>query len=66
MQIITEVLEKLDLNIEIISGDEEARLTFLGTVYPLKENEYCTVLDIGGGSTEIICGTTTNSILRKV
>ena len=65
MQIITEVLEKLDLNIEIISGDEEARLTFLGTVYPLKENEYCTVLDIGGGSTEIICGTNDKFHFKK-
>jgi exopolyphosphatase/guanosine-5'-triphosphate,3'-diphosphate pyrophosphatase len=57
MQIISQVLDKLKLNIEIISGDEEARLTFLGTTYPLKENESCTVIDIGGGSTEIICGT---------
>jgi len=64
-QIISEVLEKLNLNIEIISGDEEARLTFLGTTYPFKDNKDCTVIDIGGGSTEIICGTNSKFHFKK-
>lgn len=43
--------------IEIIAGREEARLIFLGvanTVY--KEDEQRLVVDIGGGSTELIIG----------
>ncbi|MBS1537553.1 MAG: Ppx/GppA family phosphatase [Bacteroidetes bacterium] len=48
--------------IEIISGDEEARLCFIGTV----ENDTpTTVLDIGGGSTEIISGYGNEIVFRK-
>jgi exopolyphosphatase/guanosine-5'-triphosphate,3'-diphosphate pyrophosphatase len=65
MHIISEVLEKYKLNIEIISGDEEARLTFLGTVYPTEKNQFCTVIDIGGGSTEIIYGTNNDFHFKK-
>lgn len=49
------VLENtIQSKIKIISGEEEARLSFLGTV----ENELpASVIDIGGGSTEVISGT---------
>lgn len=39
--------------IEVISGEEEARLCFIGNV---ENDEPTTILDIGGGSTEIISG----------
>jgi len=65
MQIISEVSDKYKLNIEIISGDEEARLTFIGTVFPLEKDQFCTVIDIGGGSTEIIYGTNDNFHFKK-
>jgi exopolyphosphatase/guanosine-5'-triphosphate,3'-diphosphate pyrophosphatase len=42
----------IDAEIETISGFEEARLSFLGTVE--NEDETAVVIDIGGGSTEII------------
>lgn len=43
--------------IEIISGIEEARLIYLGTTYAIsRPNERRIVVDIGGGSTEIIVG----------
>ncbi|MGM0564968.1 MAG: exopolyphosphatase [Pseudomonadota bacterium] len=44
--------------IDIISGREEARLIYLGTTYstvPVEGNQL--VIDIGGGSTELILGT---------
>jgi exopolyphosphatase / guanosine-5'-triphosphate,3'-diphosphate pyrophosphatase len=43
--------------IDIISGAEEARLTFFGVAHELpRSNEPRLVIDIGGGSTEFIVG----------
>ncbi len=51
------VKSKLNFEINIIDGDNEARLSFLGTVYPYLSNPLSKiVIDIGGGSTEIIYG----------
>lgn len=47
----------LDNKIEVISGVEEARLVYHGAVYSLAElGKQRIVIDIGGGSTEIIVG----------
>ena len=50
------VKDKLSLEIKTISGDEEGRLTFLGSAFPFLAGELKAVIDIGGGSTEIIFG----------
>ena len=51
------VKDKLDLSIEIISGEEEAQLSFLAVVMDLKDSkESIFVVDVGGGSTEFILG----------
>lgn len=42
--------------IEIISGDEEAHLVFLGASIANKDAHNTLVIDIGGGSTEIVLG----------
>lgn len=49
--------EKLNLSIEVISGEEEAQLSFLAVVKDLKEvKKLILVVDVGGGSTEFILG----------
>ncbi len=51
------IKEKLNLSIEVISGEEEAQLSFLAVVRDLKESKKSTlVIDVGGGSTEFIYG----------
>ena len=42
--------------IEIISGEEEGRLIYMGVASTLSSNERRLVIDIGGGSTELIIG----------
>lgn len=62
--------EKLSLEIHVLSGKEEAELTYLGAVseyLPGTDSGNYAVLDIGGGSTEIVIGsgvrvTSSNSI----
>jgi exopolyphosphatase / guanosine-5'-triphosphate,3'-diphosphate pyrophosphatase len=41
---------------EVLSGDEEARLSFLGATAELSDGAPYLVLDIGGGSTEFVVG----------
>ncbi|WP_210396534.1 exopolyphosphatase [Motiliproteus sediminis] len=49
--------ELLGVPIEVISGREEARLIYLGVAHALADDvERRLVLDIGGGSTELIIG----------
>ena len=51
------VKEKLNLSIEVISGEEEAQLSFLAVAKDLNETEKpILVVDVGGGSTEFILG----------
>ena len=42
---------------ELITGEEEAGLTFLGATAGLDEPAPYLVFDVGGGSTEFIVGT---------
>ena len=42
---------------ELLTGEEEARATFLGALSDLQETGPFLVVDIGGGSTELILGT---------
>ena len=52
-----ELLEVLGQAVEVLSGDDEARLAFAGAVsYPRLIKQPVVVLDTGGGSTEVIVG----------
>lgn len=52
------VKERLGVEPEVISGEEEATLSFLGATRDLPHNQApFLVVDIGGGSTEFVIGT---------
>jgi exopolyphosphatase/guanosine-5'-triphosphate,3'-diphosphate pyrophosphatase len=48
--------DELGLDARTISGDDEARLTFLGATHARSPDDPVLVLDIGGGSTEFVVG----------
>ncbi len=60
------VREKTGIEIEIISGTEEGRLTYLGVSYciPISEKQTM-IVDIGGGSTETVIGFGDNVIFSN-
>ena len=55
-EFVKKVYEKTGINVEIISGEMEANLGFLGIKSILDEKKYTLTIDIGGGSTEFILG----------
>jgi exopolyphosphatase / guanosine-5'-triphosphate,3'-diphosphate pyrophosphatase len=63
-ELLDAVHERADVEIEILSGDEEARLSFVGALRTLGtqwEDEVC-VIDVGGGSTELVVGTLSGGV----
>ena len=54
---IAELRERFDLDTRLLTGEEEAHLTYLGATAHRAEGEPTLVFDIGGGSTELIVGT---------
>ncbi|MCL4546971.1 MAG: hypothetical protein M1495_00190 [Bacteroidetes bacterium] len=55
-QIINQIRTTFGWDTKIISGEKEAQLTFLGAASPFHDNSKKGVIDIGGGSTEIVSG----------
>ena len=62
------VLERLGVRPEVLSGQEEAALAFAGAVRNLaaRPDEPVLVVDIGGGSTELILGTDHPSVAHSM
>ncbi|CAB5240223.1 unannotated protein [freshwater metagenome] len=61
------VKERLGIEPEVISGEEEASLSFIGATRDFKESDGpFLVVDIGGGSTEFVYGTTHVEFAKSV
>ena len=58
------VLAASGVALEVIDGDEEARLAFVGTLASLDEPQAgeIGVVDVGGGSTEIVVGSAADGV----
>jgi len=58
LELVEHVRDRIGFDVRKISGEEEARLTFLGatTIHEAEETAEMLVIDIGGGSTELVTG----------
>jgi exopolyphosphatase/guanosine-5'-triphosphate,3'-diphosphate pyrophosphatase len=54
---IAELRERFALSARVLDGEEEARATYLGATSESLPTEPTLVVDIGGGSTELVVGT---------
>jgi exopolyphosphatase / guanosine-5'-triphosphate,3'-diphosphate pyrophosphatase len=54
---VAELRERFALSARVLDGEEEARLTYRGATLAQPPTEPTMVIDIGGGSTELIVGT---------
>lgn len=64
-KIADEIREKFDLDVRIVPGEEEARLSFIGAVSGCDNKKNFLVIDIGGGSTELIFGNINQIYFKK-
>jgi exopolyphosphatase/guanosine-5'-triphosphate,3'-diphosphate pyrophosphatase len=65
-ELFTGVRDRLGVDVDVISGDEEARLSFLGALSGGHVDAGpVLVMDVGGGSTELILGDTDGNLLAE-
>ena len=64
-EIVERIKKQLSWNVNIISGKTEAEFAFLGAVPVSTKNKNILVIDIGGGSTELILGNENSIEYRK-
>ena len=51
--VIQIIEDKIDIKIDLLSGDEEGELSFFGSVFTIKKDSGI-LIDVGGGSVEIV------------
>lgn len=63
--VLSEIKTKFELDINVISGNDEAYLSFLGAQSSFDLDSLAIVIDIGGASTEIVLGRNTDILFQK-
>lgn len=63
--LVKKISKMFNLKVNVISGEEEAELTFLGCTSEIELDTNVAVIDIGGGSTEIVLGKNRKIIASK-
>jgi len=61
-----EKVKQLGIDVRLISGDEEAYLSFLATAYSINPDKSFVVIDQGGGSTEYAFGNKENEKYKLI
>jgi exopolyphosphatase/guanosine-5'-triphosphate,3'-diphosphate pyrophosphatase len=64
-EFLTLITERTGLSCVVLSGEEEARLSYIGAVSDLERYRQMLVCDIGGGSTEFVLGEKKGIIFAK-
>ncbi len=64
-KILDEIASRYGWDCRIISGEEEARYSYLGAVSGIDEKVTTLIIDIGGGSTELVLGKGEDILFRK-
>ncbi len=64
-QFITRVRKELGIEIDVLTGEEEAECSFLGAVSAYHDQDDVVVLDVGGGSAEVIIGSAASGPARR-
>ena len=56
------------VRVEVLTGEDEARLAFRGATHALNgaPDQEVAVVDVGGGSTEVVCGTRADGVTWSV
>ena len=61
----TRMREQFGIDVQIICGDIEARLSFLGGLLDYQDPAKHALMDIGGGSTEFVCLSAKGELISK-
>ncbi len=65
MEISKRIEKVFGWDVNILSGDDEAKYSYLGSTYGDHSNVNTLIIDIGGGSTELVLGRNENIFFRK-
>jgi len=63
--ITNRIKDEFGYEVNIVSGDDEAKLSYLGAVNSISDVNQNLVIDIGGGSTELVIGKGRDILFKK-
>lgn len=63
---LAELSERFEIETRLLTGDVEARTTFAGVASDTDTQDGIAIIDVGGGSTELVIGSTAPTFARSV